>query len=107
MPCLEYERWPLAGPVPFCEVWHWVVSEGSQLDFLMHLVIVVPYGVVHTSSSQFSFEFYGCPPIVGSLGSFLTYAGYCWPFKSARFRGGVGHSEYPGTKWHFNNCLEE
>jgi hypothetical protein len=48
---LGYERWPLASLVPFHEVWHWVVSEGSQLDFLMHSVINVPYGVVHTPSS--------------------------------------------------------
>ncbi len=72
--CLGYERWPLAGPISFCEVWCWVVSEGSQLDFLMHLVIGVPCRVAHTPSSQFSFEFYSCPPIVGSLGSSLTYA---------------------------------
>ncbi len=53
VPCLGYERWPLplAGPVPFCDLWHWVVSEGSQLDFLMHSVIGVPYGVAHTPSS--------------------------------------------------------
>jgi hypothetical protein len=24
-----------------------------------------------------------------------------------RFHGGVGHSEYPGAKVYFNNCLEE
>ncbi len=60
-----------------------------------------------TPSSQFSFEFYGCPPIVGSLESFLTFAGYCCPCKSGKFRDGVVHSEYPGTKVYFNNCLEE
>jgi hypothetical protein len=47
VPCLGYERWPLAGPIPFCEVWRWVVSEGSHLDFLMNSVIGVPYEVVH------------------------------------------------------------
>ncbi len=51
VPCLGYERWPLAGPAPFHEVWRWVVSSGSQLDFLMHLVIGVPYGVAHSPSS--------------------------------------------------------
>ena len=60
VPCLGYERWPLDGPIPFHEVWRWVVSECSQLDFPMHLVIGVPYGVAHTPSLQFSFEFYGC-----------------------------------------------
>jgi hypothetical protein len=73
----------------------------------MHLIIGVPYGVAHSSSLQFSFAFYGRLPIVGSLGSFLTYAGYCCPCKSDWFHGGVGHSEYPGAKFHFNNCLEE
>jgi hypothetical protein len=73
----------------------------------MHLVIGVPYRVVHYPSSQFPFELYGCPPNVGSLGSFLTYAGYCCPCELGRFRGGVGHSEYPGAKLHFSNCLEE
>jgi hypothetical protein len=107
VPCLGYEKWPLAGPVPLCEVWCWVVSEGSQLDFLMHSVIGVPYGVGHTPSLEFSFEFYGCPPIVGLWGSFLTYAGYCYPCKLGRFRGGVGHSEYPGAKVYFKSCLEE
>jgi hypothetical protein len=53
VPCLGYERWPLAGPDPFHEVWHWVVSESCQLDFLMPLVIGIPYGVVHTPSSRF------------------------------------------------------
>ncbi len=47
------------------------------------------------------------PPNVGSLGSFLTYAGFCCPCELGRFRGGVGHSEYPSAKLHFNNCLEE
>ncbi len=107
VPCLEYERWPLAGPVPFREVWRRVVSAGSQLDFLMHSVIGVPYGVAHSPSSRFSFEFYGCPPIFGSSGSFLTYARYCCPCKLGRFRSGMGHSEYPGAKLHFNNCFEE
>jgi hypothetical protein len=107
VPCPGCERWPLAGPVPFCEVWGWVVSAGSQLDSLMHSVIGVPYRVAHSPSSRFFFKFYGCPPIVSSLGSFLTYAGYCCPCKFGRFRGGVGHSEYPGAKLHFNNCLEE
>jgi hypothetical protein len=79
VPRLGYKRWSLAGAVLFCKVWHQVVSVGSQLDFLMHLVIGVPCGVAHSPSSQFSFKFYGCPPIVGSLGSFLTYAGYCCP----------------------------
>jgi hypothetical protein len=74
VPCLGYERWPLAGPIPFREVWCRVVSTGSQLDFLMHSVVDVPYKVSHSPSSQFLFEFYGCPPNVGSLGSFLTYA---------------------------------
>ncbi len=107
VPCLGYERWPLAVAVSFNEVWCWVVPEGSQLDFLMHLVIGIPYGVVHTPSSRFSFGFYGCPPIVGLLGSFLTYAGYCCPCKLVRFCGDVGHSEYLGAKFHFNNCLDE
>jgi hypothetical protein len=92
VPCLGYETWPLADPIPFCEVWHRLVSAGSQLDFLMHLVVGVLYGVVHSPSLQFSFELYGCLPNVGSLGSFLTYAGYCCPCKVGRFRGGVGHS---------------
>ncbi len=48
VPCLGYERWPLAGPVPFREVGRWVVSEGFQLDFVMHSVIGVPYWVAHT-----------------------------------------------------------
>jgi hypothetical protein len=69
VPCLG---WPLAGPVPFREVWHQVVPAGSQLDFLMHSVIGVPYGVGHSPSLRFSFQFYGCSPNVGSLGSFLT-----------------------------------
>ena len=56
----------MAGSIPFREVWRQVVSEGSQLDFLMHSVIGVPYGVAHTPSLQFSFEFYSCPPILGS-----------------------------------------
>ncbi len=98
VPCLGYEKWPLAGPVPLREVLCRVVSEGSQLNFLMHSVISIPHGMVHTPSLLFSFEFYGCPPIIGLLGSFLTYAGYCCPYKLGRFRGGVGHSEYPGTK---------
>ncbi len=51
VPCLGYERWPLASPAPFREVWHWVVSSGSQLDFLMHSVIGVQYGVAHSPSS--------------------------------------------------------
>ncbi len=51
VPCLGYERWPLADSVPFCEVWRRVVSEGSQLDFLMNSVFGVPYGVAHTPSS--------------------------------------------------------
>ncbi len=83
------------------------MSEGSQLDFLMHSVIVVPYGMAHTPSLQSSFEFYGCPLIVDLLGSFLTYVGYYCPCKSGRFRGGVGHSEYPGAKVYFNECLKE
>ncbi len=58
VPCLGNEKWPLAGPVPLCEVWHWVVSEGSQLDFFMHSVIGVPYGMVRDPSLQFSFESY-------------------------------------------------
>ncbi len=107
LPCLGYERWPLAGPIPFCEVWRWVVSAGFQLDFLMHLVIGVPYGVAHSPFSQFFFEFFGCSPIVGSLGSFLTYTGYYCPCQLGRFCGGIGHSEYLGAKLHFNNCLEE
>jgi hypothetical protein len=107
VPCLGYERWPLASPVPFREVWCPMVSEDSQLDFLMHSVIGVPYGVVHTSSSQFSFDFYSCPPIAGSLGSYWTYAGYCCPCKLGRVHGGMGHSEYPGAKLYFNNCLEK
>ncbi len=107
MPCLGYERWPLACPVPLHEVWCWVVSAGFQLDFLMHLVVGAPYGVLHSPSSRFPFEFYGCPPNVGSLESFLTYAGYCCPCALGRFRGGMGHSEYPGTELHFGNCLEE
>ncbi len=73
----------------------------------MHSVIGVPYGVVHTPSLQFFFEFCCCLPIVGSLGSFLTYAGYCSPCKSGKFHGGVGHSEYSGAKVYFNDCLEE
>jgi hypothetical protein len=89
------------------EVWRWVVSPGSQLDFLMHSVIDVPYGVAHSPSSQFPFKFYGHPPIVGSLGAFLTYAGYCCSCRSGRFRGGVGHSEYPGAVSYFSTCLEE
>jgi hypothetical protein len=107
VPRLGYERWPLDGSIPFFEVWCWVMSEGSQLDFLMHLVIGNPYRVAHTPSSQFSFEFYGCPPIAGSLVSFLTHAGYCCHCKSGRFRGGMGCSEYPGAKLHFSDCLEE
>ncbi len=83
------------------------MSEGSQLDFLMHSVIGVPHRVAHTPSLQFLFEFYDCPPIVGLFGSFLTYAGYCCPCKLGRFCGGVGPSEYPGAKVYFNNCLEE
>jgi hypothetical protein len=51
VPCLGYERWPLVGPAPFREVWRQVVSSGSQLDFLMHSVIGVPYGVAHSPSS--------------------------------------------------------
>jgi hypothetical protein len=51
VPRLGYERWLLAGPVPFPEVWRWLVSAGSQLDFLMHSVVGVPYGVSHSSSS--------------------------------------------------------
>jgi hypothetical protein len=73
----------------------------------MHLVIGVPNRVAHSPSLQFSFKFYGCPPVVDSLGFFMTSAGYCCPCKLGRFRGGVGHSEYPGTKLHFNNCLVE
>ncbi len=107
MPRLGYERWPLVGPAPFREVWHRVVSPGSQLDFLMHSVIGVLYGVAHSPSSRFPFEFYGHPPIVGLLGAFLTYAGYCCPCRSGRFRGGVGHSEYPGADSYFSTCLEE
>jgi hypothetical protein len=107
VPRLGYERWPLVGPAPFREVWRRAVSSGSQLDFLMHLVIGVPYGVPHSPSSRFPFEFYGCPPIFGSLGAFLTYAGYCCPFRSGRFCGGVSHSEYPGTNLYFSTCLEE
>jgi hypothetical protein len=107
VPHLGYERWPLAGPAPFCEVWRRVVSSGSQLDFLMHSVIGVPYGVAYSSSSRFPFKFYGCLPIVGSLGAFLTYAGYCCPCRLGRFRGGVGHSEYPGADSYFSTCLEE
>ncbi len=107
VPHLGYEEWPLAGSDPLCEVWRQVVSEGSQLDFLMHSVIGVPYGIAYTPSTQFSFEFYGCPPIVGLLGSFLTYAGYCCPSKLGRFCVGMGCSEYPGAKVYFNNCLEE
>jgi hypothetical protein len=107
VPCLRYERWPSAGPAPFREVWRRVVSSGSQLDFLMHLVIGVPYGVARSPSSRFSFEFYGCPPIVGSLGAFLTYARYCCPCRSGRFRSGVGLSEYPGADSYFSTCLEE
>jgi hypothetical protein len=107
VPRLGYERWPLVGPAPFCEVWRRVVSPGSQLDFLMHSVIGVLYGVLHSPSSQFPFEFYGYPPIVGLLGAFLTYAGYCCPCRSGRFRGGVGHSEYPGADSYFSTCLEE
>jgi hypothetical protein len=51
VPCLGYERWPLVSPAPFREVWHRVVSPGSQLDFLMHSVSIVPYGVAHSHSS--------------------------------------------------------
>jgi hypothetical protein len=104
---LGYERWPLAGPAPFREVWRRMVSSGSQLDFLMHLVIGIPYGVAHSPSSRFPFEFYGCPPIVGLLGAFLTNAGYCCPCRSGRFHSGVGHSEYPGADSYFSTCLEE
>jgi hypothetical protein len=105
VPHLGYERWPLVGPTPFHEVWHRVVSSGSQLDLLMHSVIGVPYGVAHSPSSQFPFEFYGCPPIVGLLGAFLTYAGYCCPCRLGRFRGCVSHSGYPGADLYFSTCL--
>jgi hypothetical protein len=43
VPHLGYVDWPLAGPVPFCEMWQWVVNKGSSLDFLMHLIVGVPY----------------------------------------------------------------
>jgi hypothetical protein len=42
VPHLGYKRWPFSGPVPFREMWCRVVSAGSQLDFLMHLVVGVP-----------------------------------------------------------------
>ena len=74
VPCLGYERWPLVGPAPFREVWHRVVSPDSQLDFMMHSVIGVPYGVVHSSSSQFPFEFYGSSHC-WFVGGFLDL---CW-----------------------------
>ncbi len=105
VPCLRYERWPLVGPTPFREVWRWVVSSGSQLDFLMHSVIGVSYGVAHSPSSRFPFKFYGCPPIVCLLGAFLTYAGYCCPCRLGRFRGCVSHSGYPCADLYFSTCL--
>jgi hypothetical protein len=37
----------------------------------------------------------------------LTYAGYCCPCRLGRFRGGVGHSEYPGADSYFSTCLKE
>ncbi len=56
VPCLGYERWPSAGPAPFREVWRQVVSSGSQLDFLMHSVMVFRMGwhvlLLHDSPSS-------------------------------------------------------
>ncbi len=37
----------------------------------------------------------------------MTYAGYCCPCRSSRFRGGVGHSEHPGADSYVSTCLEE
>jgi hypothetical protein len=104
---LGYDEWPLVGPVSFCKVWRQVVLKGSSLDFLMHSSIGVPYNWVHSFSSYSPFEFYGCPPIVGLLGSFLTYGGYCCPYMLGRFCGVVGHFEYPGAEVQFRKCLEE
>jgi hypothetical protein len=64
----------------------------------MHSVSSVPYKLLHSPSLRFTFKFYGCPPIVGLSGSFLTYGRYCCPYRLGRFCGGMGHSEYPGAK---------
>jgi hypothetical protein len=58
-----------------------------SVRFFMHSIICVAYGLAHTPS--------------------LPYAGYCRPCKLGRFCGGMGHSEYPGAKVYFNDCLEE
>ena len=107
VPRLGYVEWPLTGPAPFREVWRRVVNKGSLLDFLMHLVVGVPYDWSPSPSSWFPFKFYGSPPIVGSLGSFLTFAGYLCPYHSGVFRGGVGHLHYPGAEVYFEDCLDE
>jgi hypothetical protein len=107
VPRLGYVEWPLAGPDPFCKVWWWVVNKGSLLDFLMHLIIGVPYNWTPSPSSQFSFEFYGSPLITGLLGSFLTYARYLCPYHPGKFHGGMGHFIYPGAEVYFGDCLNE
>jgi hypothetical protein len=63
---------------------------------------VVPFNWAQSPLSQSPFEFYGCSPIVGLLGSFLTYGEYCCPYMAGRFCGGVGHFEYPGAEVYFS-----
>jgi hypothetical protein len=88
-------------------MWQWVVNKGSLLDFLMHLIVGVPYNWSPSPSSQFPFKFYGSPPIAGSLGSILTFVGYLCPYHSRVFCGGVGHFRYPGADVYFEGCLDE
>ena len=84
-----------------------MVNKESLLDFLMHLIIGVPYNWTPSPSSQFPFAFYGLPPIVGLLGSSLTFAGYLCPYQLGTFCGGVCHFRYPGAKVYFEDCLDE
>jgi hypothetical protein len=109
MPHLGYVEWPLTGPAPapFCEVWQQVVNKGSLLDCLMHLIVSVPYNCSPSPSSRFPIVFYGSPPIVGLLGSFLAFAGYLCPSHLGVFHGRVGHLCYPGAEVYFEDCLDE
>jgi hypothetical protein len=73
----------------------------------MHSIVGVPYNWSPSLSSQFPYDFYGSPPIVGSLGSFLTFAGYLCPYHPGVFRGRVCHLCYPGAELYLEDCLDE
>ncbi len=73
----------------------------------MHLIVDVPYNWCPSPFSQFPFKFYGSPPIVGLLGSFLTFSGYLYPYHLGVFRGRVAHLCYPSAEVYLEDCLDE